>query len=109
MNGTSLGQVSTYTFVSVNQDYTIQASFIQGARVNNINTGIGYNVIQETISAADVEDTIVVCTGTYVEKLYLNNEDLIVRSIDPSDPAIVAATIIDGGGKNSVVWFFDDE
>ncbi len=109
INGTSLGPVSTYTFVNVNQDYAIQASFIQGSRVNNLNKSIGYDTIQEAISDADVGDTIVVCPGTYLENLYLNNEDLIIRSIDPTDPAIVASTIIDGGAKDSVVWFFDDE
>ncbi|MBN2396023.1 MAG: right-handed parallel beta-helix repeat-containing protein [Candidatus Atribacteria bacterium] len=109
VNGTSLGPVSTYTFVDVNQNYTIQASFNQGSRVNNLNNGKGYDTIQEAINDANVGDTIVVCPGTYLENLYLNNEDLILRSIDPTDPVIVASTIIDAGASNSVVWFFDDE
>ncbi len=43
-------------------------------------------------------DEVVVAPGTYFESINFNAKAITVRSTDPTNPAIVAATIIDGGG-----------
>ena len=44
VDGLSTGAVATYTFQNVQQDHTIQASFV-GLKVYNIDTGINYDTI----------------------------------------------------------------
>ena len=43
-------------------------------------------------------DTIIVAPGTYVENLILWQKGLVLQSLNPNDPSVVASTIIDGGG-----------
>ena len=71
----------------------------------NTDTGINYDTIQKAIDAAGDGETITVYSGIYEENIEFNNKNIIVRSTDPSDPTIVAATVIDGGGSGSVVQF----
>ena len=71
----------------------------------NTDTGIDYDTIQKAIDAAGSEETIIVYSGIYEEKIKFNNKNITVRSADPSDPDIVAATVIDGGGSGTVVQF----
>ena len=52
--------------------------------------------IQSAIDAAVKDDTIEVAPGTYYENLKLKGVDIILRSSNPLDPAIVNSTIIDG-------------
>lgn len=105
IDGVSVGPVDSYTLVSIKQDYTIHADFVPGPGVKNIDTGIKYLTIQSAIDAALAGETIVVCPGTYYEKIVFDGKDITVQSTDPSDPDIVAVTIIDGGGTDSVIWF----
>ena len=71
----------------------------------NTDTGIDYDTIQKAIDAAGSGETIIVYSGIYEEKIKFNNKNITVRSTDPSDPTIVAATVIDGGGSGTVVQF----
>ena len=71
----------------------------------NTDTGIDYDTIQKAIDAAGSGETILVYSGIYQEKIKFNNKNITVRSADPSDPDIVAATVIDGGGSGTVVQF----
>jgi len=71
----------------------------------NTDTGIDYDTIQKAIDAAGSGETIIVYSGIYEEKIKFNNKNITVRSADPSDPDIVAATVIDGGGSGTVVQF----
>jgi parallel beta-helix repeat protein len=71
----------------------------------NTDTGIDYDTIQKAIDAAGYGETIIVYSGIYEEKIKFNNKNITVRSTDPSEPTIVATTVIDGGGSGTVVQF----
>ena len=67
------------------------------------------NRIQTVIEDASDNDVIVVHEGTYVENIDFNGKSITVKSSDPNDPTVVAATIIDGGWAGSVVTFESEE
>jgi len=52
--------------------------------------------IQAAIDASWHGDTILVYPGLYPEDLYYNSRAITVTSLDPADPDIVAATVING-------------
>jgi len=70
-----------------------------------------YATIQEALNASVDGDTIIVLpstgspTGAYVENIIFPARAITLRSINPGDPAIVAATVIDGNASGSVVKF----
>ena len=61
--------------------------------------------IQEAINEAEDGLIIVVEPGTYEENLDFTDKEITLTSIDPDDPEVVAATIIDGGDANNVIVF----
>ncbi len=68
-----------------------------------------YPTIQAVINASVNGTTIIVSPGTYYENINFNGKDIILTSIDPEVPNIVAATIIDGNANGSVVTFSGSE
>ncbi|MCH7701320.1 MAG: hypothetical protein IID37_06500, partial [Planctomycetes bacterium] len=71
--------------------------------VHNLTQGIGYPDIQSAIDGAVDGDEVEVDPGTYVENLDFLDKNITVRSTDRLDADVVAATIIDGGGLDTVV------
>ena len=73
-----------------------------------------YSTIQSAIIAADTSDTIIVDPNTYYENIDFLGKAVTLRSVDPNDPNVVAATIIDGSNPvdpniGSVVTFANNE
>ena len=64
-----------------------------------------YASIQAALDVACEADTIVVAPGTYREaELVITMPRLLVRSWDPLDPEVVAATLIDGDGDDVILF-----
>jgi hypothetical protein len=68
-----------------------------------------FKAIQTAIDKASNGDTVTVARGTYFENIQVRGENIILRSTDPLDPDVVAATIIDGSQAGSVVTFLGNE
>jgi parallel beta-helix repeat protein len=70
-----------------------------------------YTTIQAALDASTNGDTIIVLPSAgapndaYVENVIFPARAITLRSINPADPAIVAATVIDGNQAGSVVRF----
>jgi len=69
--------------------------------VENITTGNHYDYIQHTIVTSQPGDIIIASEGTYNESINFKGKKLTVSSVNPDDPAIVAATLIKGSGRTA--------
>jgi len=68
-----------------------------------------YHTIQAAINQSLIGDEIVVHPGRYYENINLDGKRITLRSKEPTDPNIVASTIIDGTFNGSVVTFTGEE
>jgi parallel beta-helix repeat protein len=71
--------------------------------VYNITQNSWYDKIQDAIDDANDGDEIVVYTGTYKEAIDFNGVSCTVRSADPNNWNVVAATVIDANGATQAV------
>ncbi len=76
-----------------------------GASGDGRSWGTAFKTIQQAIDAAYEGETVIVAQGIYVENICFKGKNIVLRSVGPSDPAVVADTIIDGAGSGSVVTF----
>jgi hypothetical protein len=68
-----------------------------------------YATIQQAIDDSNDGDVVVVDPGTYYENINFSGKNIVVTGTNPDDSEIVAATIIDGQGRSSVVVFENGE
>jgi len=79
------------------------------AEIISVGPSGDYVTIQEALDASETGDEIIVEQGIYQENLLFPGLAIVVRSSDPTDPVVVAQTIIDGGSTGSVVTFDGQE
>jgi len=68
-----------------------------------------FSEIQRGIYSSTLFDDVVVYPGTYYENINFNGKNINLTSLDPNDPNIVDATIIDGGQNDAVVKLINGE
>jgi hypothetical protein len=85
----------------------INASNAKPVIVENVTAGTEYHHIQTAVDDAAEGDEIVVSNGVwqYLENIDFKGKKLTLRSTNPKDPAVVAATVINGGGLRPAVSF----
>ena len=71
--------------------------------------GHPYDAIQEAVDIIDVNDVILVQTGTYCENLVFPGIDFVLTSSNPQDDTVVSNTIIDGNDLGRVITFAGTE
>lgn len=71
--------------------------------VHNLTDGACFISIQDALDAATNGDELVVSQGTFVESVIMPGFDVILRSEDPNDPAVVAATVIQAAPQKRVM------
>jgi len=64
--------------------------------IHNVTQDTWYGFIQVAINDANNGDEIVVVPGTYLEAIDFKGKAITLRSTDPNDPNVVAATVING-------------
>ncbi|MHC4647655.1 MAG: PKD domain-containing protein, partial [Planctomycetota bacterium] len=84
---------------------TIWGELSVDGEVENLTTGERYDLIQNAICRASDGDEIVVYPGNYYENINFYGKDLKVRSANPTDSSVVAATVIHGWGRGPAVAF----
>jgi len=78
-------------------------------KIENVTIGKKYGSIQAAINDTNSDNEIVVKEGIYHENIDFQGKNLIVRSVDPNDSAVVAATILAGDGNDNLVTFSNNE
>ncbi|UCF43334.1 MAG: S8 family serine peptidase [Planctomycetota bacterium] len=88
---------------------TIEGEILVGT-VENLTSGRKYFVlIGNAISDAESGDEILAGEGVYYENIDFWGKEIKLRSRDPNDAAVVAATVIHGDANESVVSFTHNE
>ncbi len=89
--------------------FSAPTTFYTGPVENVMRVPRDWPTIQSAIDAAGDGAEIVVSPGRYIENTNMKGKNVTLRSTDPTDPAIVASTILDGSHYGSVVTFAGTE
>jgi rhodanese-related sulfurtransferase len=94
--------------------YLICVSINCFATTYYVYAGAPFETIQDAIDLATHGDTVLAYPGIYYENIFFNGKNIVLTSMDPDSPSIVAATIIDGSmpdnpDSGSVVTFAGSE
>jgi hypothetical protein len=111
---------TTYWTVRIRDQYgttvyadpvSIKSANVTTKTIENINTGGKYDSIQRAIDKAIDGDEIVISAGIYqyFENIDFKGKSITIRSTDPNDPVVVAATVICGDGHGPTVTFSGSE
>ncbi|MHC4624226.1 MAG: right-handed parallel beta-helix repeat-containing protein [Planctomycetota bacterium] len=84
-------------------------SFIRSRPIENLNTKKRYSYLQDAINEANTGDELVARPGLYYENISFKGKEFTLRSTDPDDPGVVAATVIKGNQDAPVVTFSGGE
>ena len=68
-----------------------------------------FKTIQAGLDAANNGEIVLVAEGSYLEKVHFHGKNLMLKSTNIFDPAVVEDTIIDGAGSGPVVSFSGTE
>ena len=90
---------------AVNSPRDVVVSLYIGDNDGELYVPSEYGTIQSAIDATFAGDRVIVAPGTYYENINFNGKDIVLTSVEPDDWSVVAGTIIDGGGLDSVVRF----
>ncbi len=89
-------------FVDFN-DYSEFARQWQTMPIHNITRDKWYEVIQAAINDANDGEEIEAAPGYYYETIDFKGKAITLRSTEPNDPSVIAATVINGFGHYHVV------
>lgn len=99
--------VVTFTVTVPSTIYVSNTTNVPG--IENGTTTYPFSTVQRGIDAASTGAEVVVAQGTYVENINFNGKAVTVRSTNPDDRAVVAATVIAGNHADSIVRFQNSE
>ncbi len=68
-----------------------------------------FRTIQQAIQVSLEGEEVIVQPGTYIENIHSLGKNIVVRNVDPSDPAIVGQTVIDGSQSGAVIYLSGTE
>lgn len=102
-------QIHVSRWVGVLAAFGLVLGLVAEVRAAELQVPGEYETIQEAIGVAVDGDVIIVGPGTYTGTINTLGKAITLRSTDPSDPAVVDATMLDGEGVNRVleVIFFE--
>jgi beta propeller repeat protein len=106
MDGDKIVWQGRHSYDGLAEGISLQVAYcIADGAIENLTSGRRYDYLRHAVYQAELGDEIVAGAGTYHESFELKGKNLVVRSADPNDRGVVAATVISGHGQGPVVTF----
>jgi hypothetical protein len=84
--------------------------FLDGWEYAHMATGMdpmGVNTIQDAVDAAADNETVILLPGTYSQKVVFAGRGITLTSCAPSDPVVVALTVLQGDATDGSLVYFN--